>query len=280
MIRVHNGGIELATDVMGEPVRGTIVLAMGATASMVWWPTSLVETLAAAGYQVIRFDHRDTGQSTTHAPGDVQYGVHHLAGDVMAILDAYGVHAAHLVGMSLGGYISQIAALDHPTRVLSLTLIAAEPVGLAYAGEGIAPAILDHFGKMAELDWSDHHAVVEFLLRVAELSAGSAYPFDRVAAINRIELELQRTGSMRSAFNHAMIAAELEPDLTACSLKMPVMVIHGSEDPIISIAAAHKTQQAIPGSELLVLDGRGHELLEQDVPEIARAILRACSRAG
>jgi len=148
-----NEGVTLATEATGNAASGTILLAMGSTASMIWWPESLVTRLASAGYQVIRFDHRDTGLSTTNAPGDVPYDVSDIASDLISILDAYGVDKAHLVGMSLGGYGSQIAALTHPDRVLSLTLIATEPLGVSYEGEGIDPRFMDHFSTMSELDW-------------------------------------------------------------------------------------------------------------------------------
>lgn len=272
-IVIAHDGAKLATQATGRPVRGTILLAMGATASMVWWPDSMVARLAEGGYQVIQFDHRDTGQSTTNPPGDIRYNIFDVASDLIAILDAYEVDKANLVGMSLGGYVSQIAALTHPERVRSLTLIASEPLGVAYGGEGIAPDFMQHFARMAELDWLDHEAVVQFLLKISELSAGSATPFDRDAAIRRIERELQRTSSMQSAFNHSMIAGELGAHLNASRLDLPVLLVHGSEDPIISVAAAHASAITISGAQLLLLDGRGHELLETDVPTITEAIM-------
>lgn len=277
--RVQVGdGVELATRVTGRSLHGSILLAMGSTASMVWWPESMVAGLADRGYQVIQFDHRDTGQSTTNAAGDVRYDIFDMTSDLMAILDAYDVEAAHLVGMSLGGYVSQIAALTHPKRVHSLALIASEPLGVPYESEGIAPEFMDHFGTMAELDWSDNEAVAQFMLKIAELSAGSAAPFDRDAAMRRIALELQRTSNMQSAFNHSMITGELEPHLNAANLDVPVLLVHGSEDPIISVNAAYASAKVIKGAELLQLVGRGHELLEADVPTIVEAILKQVER--
>jgi pimeloyl-ACP methyl ester carboxylesterase len=271
---VPTDGAVLATEAWGEDVRGTMLLAMGATASMVWWPETLMLALAAGGYRVIRFDHRDTGRSTTSPPGEVAYDVHDLAEDLIAVLDAYGVEAAHLVGMSLGGYVGQIAALAHPERVATLTLIAAEPLGVAYAGEGLAPELIQHFGTMSALDWSDRREVTRFMLGIAELSAGPGRPFDRDASLARIELELSRTSSMHSAFNHAMLAGAVKPGLAVGDLRMPVLVIHGSDDPVISVRAAETTVASVRQAELLVLRGTGHELAEPDVPQIAQAILR------
>lgn len=266
-------GVKLFTQATGQSERGTILLAMGATASMVWWPDSMVARLAEEGYQVIQFDHRDTGQSTTNPPGDVSYDIFDVASDLIAILDAYEVKTANLVGMSLGGYVSQIVALTHPGRVRSLTLIASEPLGVGYEGEGISDEFMQHFASMAKLNWSDHQAVVRFMLKIAELSAGSAPPFDRDVALRRIERELQRTSSMQSAFNHSMISGELGPRLNAGRLELPVLIVHGSEDPIISVSAARASAVTIEGAQLLLLDDRGHELLDADVPRITEAIL-------
>ena len=274
-----SSGAQLAVEALGEPQQGTILLVMGATASMLWWPQSLVQALAEAGYQVIRFDHRDTGGSTTYPPGEIGYTIQDLADDLLAILDAFGVERAHLVGMSLGGYLGQIVALQHPERVATLALLSAEPLGQNYEGEGIAPALLEHFGAMESLDWDDHAAVVAFLLRDAELCAGTAQPFDVAAATTRIEGELSRTQSMASAFNHGSVGGKLDPGLRIDRLRLPLLVVHGSADPVIGVGAARASAAAVPGAELMILPERGHELLEVDMPALAQAILRNCARA-
>lgn len=272
-------GAKLATEAWGEPKKGTILLVMGATASMLWWPDALMQASADGGYQAIRFDHRDTGQSTTLPPGEGNYDLSDLSGDLIAILDAHGVESAHLVGMSLGGYLGQIVALRHPERIKSLTLIASEPVNLAYEGEGIGPEFMAHFEAMAALDWSNRPAVSDFMLRSAELSAGSAVPFDAETTRRRVEAELDRTKSMASAFNHGSVGGNLE-ELYLAKLTQPVLVIHGSEDPIISINAGYKIAETAPDADLMVLDRRGHEILERDVPAIAAAILALAAGAN
>lgn len=270
---VSSGDVHLATFASGEPKLGTILLVMGATASMVWWPDALVETLAAGGYQVIRFDHRDTGRSTTNPMGEIPYDLNDMAGDLLAILDAYEVSRAHFVGMSLGGYLAQIVALRNPERVQSLTLIASEPFGVSYEAEGIADGFMDHFGTMGTLNWSDRDAVVAFLLRIAELSAGSRSAFDPDEARARIEKEWSRTQSIQSAFNHSMIAGPIDAPKSAAAIACPTLLIHGTDDPIISVNAAHKSAEIIPNAELMILEGVGHELLTRDVPVIASRIL-------
>ena len=240
---------------------------------MVWWPSSLVEQLEAAGYQVIRYDHRDTGQSTTCAPGDVKYDVDDLVDDLIAVLDAYEITGAHLVGMSLGGLLAQIAALKQPTRIHSLTLIAAEPLGTDYNGAGIPNEFMSHFGKMADLDWTDQDAAEDFMLGVARLSAGTSSQFDEIYAKDRILREIAYARNMQSAFNHSMIAGSLDPSLRASQLEQPTLIIHGTADPLISVNAAIRSGECIEKSKVVLLDGRGHELTPDQVPIVAEAIL-------
>lgn len=273
MKMVTANGVTLATEAFGTAERGDIVLVMGATASMVSWPEAFCRRLAGAGYRVIRFDHRDTGQSTTNPPGQVTYDVPDMARDVLAIMDAYGIASAHLVGMSLGALIGQVLALEAPERVLSLTLISAEPLGMDYEGVGISDAFMAHFGTMATLDWSDRNAVSRFMLGIAELSAGSAFPFDTEAARAEIETVLSGASDFQSAFNHSMIAGNIDPNLRANAIAVPTLIVHGSEDPVISVNAARTSAAAIARSRLLLLEGRGHELAPEDHDPIADAIL-------
>jgi pimeloyl-ACP methyl ester carboxylesterase len=264
---------QLYTRAMGSPVHGTILLAMGATASMVWWPIDLVEALARAGYRVIWFDQRDTGRSIFSPPGQPAYDVPDLAEDLIAILDAYEVPAAHLVGMSLGGLVAQIVALTHPDRVETITLFAAEPLGSAYDGEGMPLEIMDHFTGIATIDWESREAVTTFLLRIAELSAAPARPFDREAALDRIGRELDHTPSIRIAFNHALLAGEADPELKAQNIRQPTLVIHGAADPLIAVAAAKKTHDLIGNARLLILDDVGHEFSPAEVPVLSQSII-------
>lgn len=120
--RIPLDDVELVAESFGNPDRVPVVLVMGATASMLWWPERLCNLIAVDGYWVIRYDHRDTGASTTNEPGDVDYGAEDLMADLVGVMDGLGIGAAHLVGMSLGGLVNQIPALRHPERVRSLTL--------------------------------------------------------------------------------------------------------------------------------------------------------------
>lgn len=274
MMMVNGDGVQIATECSGTAAKGTIVLIMGATASMVWWPKSLVEQLESSGFQVIRYDHRDTGQSTTSPVDVVNYDVENLVRDLIAVLSAYEVESAHLVGMSLGGLLAQIAALTEPARVQSLTLIAAEPVGIEYEGSGLPEEFMDHFGKMADLDWTNREEVADFMFGIARLSAGPSPDFDEESVKDRIRREIDHARNMQSAFNHSMIAGDLDPALQASKIKQPTLIIHGTADPLISMSAALQSDDCIPNSNLMLLEGRGHELRERDGRAIAGAILQ------
>ena len=127
---VRDHGLLIATEAFGDPAHAPVLLIMGGGASMLWWPEEFCERLAGRGRYVIRFDQRDTGRSTKFAAGDPPYTLDDLVADAIRVLDAYAIPAAHLVGMSLGGIIGQLVALQHPTRVLSLTAMSSSPFGV------------------------------------------------------------------------------------------------------------------------------------------------------
>src|SRR5512134_1195087 len=121
-MKVTTNGAVLHSESFGEPGNPPVLLIMGAMASGTWWPEDFCRQLAGRGRYVIRYDHRDTGESTSYEPGKAPYTVEDLADDAVAVLDASGIEREDLVGMSLGGSIAKLIALKYPDRVLSLTL--------------------------------------------------------------------------------------------------------------------------------------------------------------
>lgn len=273
MRMIENKGVVLATDTFGNPDDETILLVMGATASMLGWPDMFCEALAGHGYHVIRFDHRDTGQSTTVPPGASTYDVEDMAADAIAILDAYACDRAHLVGMSLGGFIAQMLALMQPDRVQSLTVIASEPLG--WDGEPlsqIAPAFLDHFGGIASLDWSDRDAVGAFLLKSQQLCAGSSEPFEQDREASRIARVMSRTDSIASMFNHASVGTRQDWTGRFRQIGCPALIIHGSVDPILPIQNGIALAKGIARASLMTLPDVGHEIPWSAIPDLASRI--------
>lgn len=269
----------LAIERFGNPDHPALVLVMGATASREWWPVALCEGLAARNLFVIRYDSRDTGQSPTCPPGAPDYGLNDLADDILGVMDSVGLTSAHVMGMSLGGFLAQMAALNAPDRVRKLVLFASEPLGwTGPALPGIADGFLDLFAETASLDWSDVDAVVAFRLPLMRFCAGSAYPFDSRACEALIRTEHARALNPASAFNHGGLQMTGSWADAATRIGQPTLVIHGTEDPILPIANGRALAGTIKGAELVVLDGVGHEippLLVQDlVTRVADFLLK------
>lgn len=270
---ITSGDAKIATQSIGDRGNPTLLLVMGATASMLWWPQDFCDKLAAAGFHVIRYDHRDTGRSTSYPPGEPAYAVEDLADDMIAVLDAYGVDKAHVIGMSLGGYVAQMAAVRRANRIASLVLIGSEPLG--WTGPplpGIAPRFMAHFESFGALDTRDRAAMRDFLLEGARLSAGDACPFDAERELRRIDAELERAGDIRSAFNHGMLTVREDWSDATARISQPVLVLHGEQDPILPLPNGEAIAAAIPGARLIVLKGVGHEIPPVAIPLMIGAI--------
>jgi len=169
----------LFTESFGDRNSAPVLLIMGAMASGVWWPRSFCMQLASRGRFVIRYDHRDTGRSLSYAPGGAEYSTETLADDALSVLNAYNIESAHLVGMSLGGYLSQLLALKAPQMVKTLTLIASESLAPKDPSiPGIDPRVLEYHARAATLDWNDREAVLAYQVGAWRLLTGSAHPFD------------------------------------------------------------------------------------------------------
>lgn len=272
---VRSGEALLATEAFGDPADPPLLLVMGATSSMLGWPDGLCEALAGRAVFVIRFDHRDTGRSTTAPPGPPSYDVEDMAADVVAIMDAYGLPKAGLAGMSLGGLIAQMVALDHPDRVTALTLIASEPLGWDGGPlPHIAPSILEHFGRLGGLDWADEDAVAEFLVELDRLCAAGDPAFDAAASRRSVARVLDRTDSPASMFNHAVLSTRRDWTGRFRSVAAPVLVIHGEDDPVLPLPNGRALVDGIARASLVVMEGVGHALPPRIWPRLADRIAR------
>jgi len=269
---VHHGGIDLATEAFGNPGDPAILMIMGATASMLWWPGEFCEALAAAGRFVIRYDNRDTGRSTTHPPGEPAYAMDDMAADAVAILDGYGIARAHLVGMSLGGMIAQLVAIAHPERVATLTAISSGRFDEDDPNlPEMDPRLIEHFGTMPDLDWSDRAAVVAFQVERSRISAGASAAFDTARETRLAEREYDRAINPQSAMNHSMLGGGEAYRGRLGEIRAPLLVIHGRQDPILSFQHGRRLAEAVPGARMVALEG-GHELNPRAWPRIVREI--------
>lgn len=270
-LTVERDGVKLASETFGNSSDPALLLIMGAMASMLWWPEEFCAQLAARGRYVIRFDNRDTGLSTTYPPGQPGYTLADMAEDAVAILDGHRIEAADIVGISLGGFIAQRVALAHPDRVRTLTVMSSSPLGI----DGLPPftdAYSEHAATGEAVDWSDRASITDFMLRDARMSASTVHPHDPAAARLLLERDLDRSPSFASATNHFMLAGGDDEDRLAADLRVPLLVIHGTSDPIFPIAHGEALANAVSGAKLQRIEGGGHELHRNDWPQITGAI--------
>jgi pimeloyl-ACP methyl ester carboxylesterase len=271
--QIRNHGVHLFSESFGSSDDIPILLIMGAMSSGIWWSEAFCCQLAAVGRHVIRYDHRDTGKSTSYEPGQSNYSVEDLADDAFCVLDGYGIQSAHVVGMSLGGYLAQLMALKQPQRIKSLTLIASERLAEADSTmPEIDPSVLNYHAKASELDWTNREAVVEYQVGAWRLLSGSAHPFDESLIRELAGADFDRTPNPTTAFNHALLKGGEQWLGRLGEITAPTLIIHGTEDLILPYAHALALEAEIPHAELLTLHGTGHELHPDDWSEMIESI--------
>jgi pimeloyl-ACP methyl ester carboxylesterase len=263
--QISNNGVRLFSESFGSSDDPPILLIMGATASGIWWPEEFCRQLAAVGRYVIRYDHRDTGRSTSYEPGQISYSVEDLADDAFCVLDGYGIQSAHVVGMSLGGYLAQLMALKYPQRIKSLTLIASERLAEEDPTiPGIDPSVLNYHAKASELDWTNREEVIEYHVGAWRLLSGSAHSFDESIIRKLAGDDFDRIPNSTTAFNHALLDGGEKWLNRLAEITAPTLVIHGTEDLVLPYAHGLALKAEIPNAELLTLSGTGHELHPDD----------------
>jgi pimeloyl-ACP methyl ester carboxylesterase len=276
---IEANGVSLCTEPFGDPSDPPILLIMGIGASMLWWDAGFCRMLADGGRFVIRYDHRDTGRSVTYPPGHPTYDGADLVADAAGVLDAYGLSAAHIVGVSAGGAFAQMLALNSADRVLSLVLISTSP---STPGDRGLPPPTEEFSRWAAtatVDWSDAESVIEYLVDYSRLLNGGQRPFDEAAWRELVRRDVERAHNVASLQNHDMIAGDDRSPPPLSSINVPTLVIHGTADPMFPLGHGEALAHEIPGATLLTLEGAGHGIDRADWDTIVPAILDH-TRAG
>jgi pimeloyl-ACP methyl ester carboxylesterase len=240
---------------------------------MLWWEEGFWRTLAEGGRFVIRYDHRDTGRSVTYEPGHPEYTGADLVADAASVLDAYGIPAAHVVGVSAGGAFAQLLALDFADRVLSLVLISTSP---ALRGERGLPPPTDEFARFvttAEVDWSDAESVIDYLVDYSRVLAGGRRPFDETPARELARRDVERARNFAAAQNHDAIPDEGRSREPLSAITAPTLVIHGDADPMFPLEHGEALADEIPDARLLTLEEAGHGVDRADWETIVGAVL-------
>ncbi|MFC4946858.1 alpha/beta fold hydrolase [Pseudonocardia sp. GCM10023141] len=248
-------GVEICVETFGAVTDPAVLLVHGASASMLWWEDELCARVAAAGRYVIRFDNRDTGRSVSYPPGHPGYTLRDLTDDAVGVLDALGIERAHLVGRSMAGAIVAQAAVCHSQRVASLTIVSSTPGGADLPG--MSAEFLGYVGGPGP-DPTDRSAVVDFIVGLMRVYSGSPH-FDEAAMRELAVRDVDRTVDIAACLtNHFVMdfGAPLDIGLVA----VPTLVVHGDRDPVFPLPHGEALRAAIPGADLLVLAGTGHEL--------------------
>jgi pimeloyl-ACP methyl ester carboxylesterase len=283
-------GVELEYETFGEPEAPTLVLVMGFSQQLIAWDPRLCGMLAARGFRVVRFDNRDVGKSTklSHAGfpdfmralgGDhtvAPYRIEDMADDLAALVGALAVPSAHVVGVSMGGFISQEAAIRHPGRIASLTSIMSS-TGDRLVGQA-RPEALAVVMAPAPQEREEAIAHAESIWRVI---GSPGFPFDEERVRRRSAEAYDRDHDAAGAARQAVAIVtqrDRTPDLR--KLRLPVAVIHGADDPLIDVSGGNATAEAIPGARLHVIPGMGHDLPEPLWPTFVDAIVDNAHRAG
>jgi pimeloyl-ACP methyl ester carboxylesterase len=276
---IQANGVELCTEAFGAAGDPPILFVMGIGASMLWWEEGFCRMLADGGRFVIRYDHRDTGRSVTYAPGRPGYTGSDLVADGAAVLDAYDISGAHVVGVSAGGGFAQLLALDHPERVRSLVLISTSP---ALRGErDLSPPADEYmrFVSTARVDWSDTEALIDHLVDYSRVLAGGRRPFDDAAVRDLVRRDVARARDFAAVQNHDAISDDERRREPLSSIRAPTLVIHGTADPMFPIDHGEALAREIPDAGLLALQAAGHGVDRADWEIIVRAILDHTRRA-
>ncbi len=256
-------GIRLCLEPFGAPSDPAMLLIGGMSASMDWWDVAFCERLSAEGRYVVRYDHRDTGRSSTCPAGAPDYTGADLELDALRVLDALGIDRAHLVGMSMGGAIAQGLAARHPERVRTVTLVATTAAGARLDSTPLpraAPRLVARFaGPGPGLAGDDRDAVVARLVEDERAFAGPL-EFDEARARRVVRRAVDRAADIGSRTNHGILPDGPAAPFRLADIAVPTLVLHGTDDPLFPYPHGEALAAEIPGAVLLPLPGMGHEL--------------------
>jgi pimeloyl-ACP methyl ester carboxylesterase len=279
MPSVNANGITIEYETYGSPDDETILLVMGHASQLIVWPRLLLDQLVAAGFHVVIYDNRDVGLSTKF-PAGTQYTVSDMAADGMALLDALGIERAHIAGASMGGGIVQQMVIDHPDRVLSMCSIMSTT-----SGPGLPPPPAEKVAEMLPLLTNrptDREGMIEHSVKVAHVVGSTKFHIDDDKVRDLASRVMDRGGRNEDgAANQSSAIARCGDRTEALGhVTVPTVVIHGSVDPLVSVVGGEMTAKAVPGAELVVIDGMGHDLPEGAVPIVVDALVRNARKAS
>ncbi len=262
-----------------------LLLIMGLATQRTAWPMAWIEALVARGFYVVTFDNRDIGLSTRlehlgtpklarvmlrrligiGAPPP--YTLSDMANDTLALLDLLKIKSAHVLGVSMGGMIAQRLALEHPKRVLSLTLM------MTSSGYPLLPppnwSVLKIFAAKPPAGMLEREAAVDYLLRLFDEIGSPGYriepEFRRARALEQVNRSIAGSGAVRQL---AAIMADSQRWRLLSKLQLPAQILHGVADKMVPIAHGKDLAKRIAGAKFEIIPGLGH-----DVPEAIAGLI-------
>jgi pimeloyl-ACP methyl ester carboxylesterase len=286
-------GITIAYEEFGDHGGRPMLLIMGLGAQMILWPEEFCEQLAARGHRVIRFDNRDVGQSSwfdqlgipdvaaalgaamMRQPVSAPYLLRDMAADAVGVLDALRIDRAHIVGASMGGMIAQSVAIDFPSRVRTLTSIMSTT-----GNPDLPPANPEAMGVLLAPPPTTRDEAIERSVSVFRTIGSPGFPFAedemRERAGRGFDRGFNPAGTVRQLV--AILASGSRTEALK-SVRVPALVIHGKDDPLVPLPGGQDTAAAIPGAELMAIDGMGHDLPRPLWPRFVDAISALTARS-
>ena len=265
---IQTGQAEIAYESSGSGEAGVIILIRGQGTQLIHWPDSFYEVFSTHGFRTIRFDNRDTGLSEKfdHIAGreleilkrriaageeiDPPYTIDDMAQDVIALMDGLDIDTAHIVGISMGGFIAQVLAADYPSRVLSMTSIMS-------GSRSIDPALIDTL-------WSTPRSREVFIREWIEYirQFGSEKYFEGDDDSRRIAAAaFDRCYSPEGANRQLLAICSMKDTRNRIrTISIPTLVVHGAGDLLIPPTMGRETADLIPGAAFKLVGGMGHDI--------------------
>lgn len=294
MPRVTANGIQIEYETFGSSSNEPLLLIIGVSAQMILWDDDLCKNLAGHGYYVIRYDNRDVGLSTKFEEAGIPnvikiyeklmrketvmppYTIVDMADDGVGLLTALGIQKAHICGMSMGGMIAQAIAIRYPSRIQSLISIYST-TGNPDLPQG-KPEVI---GLLLTPPPKEREANIEHTMRIFKTIRGSGFPFNEKWH-HKISAECYDRCFYPQGVVRQVVAIMTQDNRESAlaSIKVPTLVIHGTEDPLVPVEGGKATAKAIPGAQLILIEGLGHDMPHGGAwPQIVEAIATHTQKA-
>lgn len=293
MPNVKANGIQIEYDTFGDSSASPLLLVMGLGAQMTRWEEEFCNKIADKGHYVIRYDNRDVGLSTkfdeasvTDVLGtmaaifrkekvEVTYTLDDMADDGIGLMDVLGIEKAHICGASMGGFIVQTMGVRHPSRISSITSIMS-----GTGNPNLPQAKPKAMNFLLQPAPTERDKYIDYMVKGRRIIGSPGFAFDEERIRENTALDFDRSFYPEGAARQ-LIAILIRGNRkeALASIKVPTLIIHGADDPLVPVEHGKDTAEAIPGSELMIIDGMGHDIPREVWPQLIDAIASNAAKA-